>query len=67
MRKYLLNWSVLSTALGVIAVIQATRNGPRDWRLLLAWAGWALSLAVAITAVHDRSKELETTELEADF
>ena len=38
MRKYLLNWGVVSTALGVVSVIQTTRNGPRDWRLLLAWA-----------------------------
>ncbi len=55
MRKYLLNWGVVSTALGVISVIQTTRSGPRDWRLFLAWASWALSLTVVITSVHDRS------------
>jgi hypothetical protein len=61
MRKYLLNWGVVSAALGVISVIQATCNGRRDWRLALVWAGWGLSLIVAITAVHDRSKQAETT------
>jgi len=61
MRKYVLNWGVVSAALGVISVIQATRNGRRDWRLALVWAGWALSLVVAVTAVHDRSEELKTT------
>ena len=60
MRKYLLNWGVVSTALGVVSVIQTTRNGPRDWRVLLAWASWALSLAVVVTSVHDHSKELES-------
>lgn len=60
MRKYLLNWGVVSTALGVISVIQTTRNGPRDWRVLLAWASWALSLTLVVVTVHDRSKELET-------
>ncbi|MGN6197108.1 hypothetical protein [Humibacter sp.] len=60
MRKYLLNWGVVSTALGVVSVIQTTRNGSRDWRVLLAWASWALSLAVVVTSVHDHSKELES-------
>jgi hypothetical protein len=60
MRKYLLNWGVVSTALGVVSVVHTTRNGPRDWRVLLAWASWALSLAVVLTSVHDRSKELES-------
>ena len=60
MRKYLLNWGVVSTALGVISVIQTTRNGPRDWRVLLAWASWALSLTLVVMTVHDRSKELES-------
>ena len=60
MRKYLLNWGVVSTALGVVSVIQTTRNGPRDWRLLLAWASWMLSLAVVITTVHDHSKQVES-------
>ena len=60
MRKYLLNWGVVSTALGVISVIQTTRNGPRDWRVLLAWASWTLSLTLVVVTVHDRSKELET-------
>ncbi|WP_460569559.1 hypothetical protein [Humibacter soli] len=60
MRKYLLNWGVVTTVLGVISVIQTTKNSPRDWRVVLAWASWVLSLAVVITSVHDRSKELET-------
>lgn len=62
MRKYLLNWGVVTTALGVISVIQTTRNAPRDWRVLLAWASWALSLAVVVTSVHDRSQELRTDQ-----
>jgi hypothetical protein len=60
MRKYLLNWGVLSTALGIVSVIQATRQSRRDWRVVLLWASWILSLVVVITSVHDRSKELET-------
>ena len=60
MRKYLLNWGVVTTALGVISVIQTTRSAPRDWRVLLAWASWALSFVVVITSVHDRSAELKS-------
>lgn len=62
MRKYVLNWGVMSAVLGVISVVQLTRRSPRDWRILLAWAAWALSLVVAVTSVHDRSRELATTD-----
>lgn len=61
MRKFLFNTSVLSSLFGAVGVIQATRKGPRDWRLLLMWIGWACSVAIAVgTVVEDsKTKELE--------
>jgi len=48
MRKFLFNSAMISVVVGGWHILQATRNGPRDWRLLLTWIGWGLSVAVAV-------------------
>jgi len=54
MRKYLFNLSLLSSIFGVVAVIRQTMQGPRDWRLLLAWVAWGSTVAIAVgTAIED--------------
>jgi hypothetical protein len=60
-RKFIFNTSVLSSLFGAVGVIQASRKGPRDWRLILMWVGWACSVAIAVgTVVEDqKNKELE--------
>ena len=55
MRKYLFSGGMIAAVFGILVPLRATRTGPRDWRLGLAWAGWALSLAVAVVTVRDRS------------
>lgn len=57
MRKFIFNTAMIGVIVGGWNTLQATRNGPRDWRLLLLWAGWALSAAVAIGTVIDESHE----------
>lgn len=61
MRRFLLNGSVMSALTGGWSAVQATRKGPRDWRLALLWIIWVLSVAIAIgTVVKDHeSKEIE--------
>ncbi|MCS0500266.1 hypothetical protein [Protaetiibacter mangrovi] len=61
MRKFIFNTSVLSSLFGAVGVIQSTRKGPRDWRLILMWIGWACSVAVAVgTVIEDqKNNELE--------
>lgn len=59
MRKFIFNGSVISTVFSGISAIQATRQGPRDWRLLLLWASWGISLALAIGSVIEESKNAE--------
>lgn len=56
MRKFLFNTSVLSSVVGVWGVIQATRRGPRDWRLIAMWVSWALTVAVAIGTVAKQAQ-----------
>ena len=59
MRKYILSTSVLSAIFGGWSVLQQTRRGPRDWRIILMWVSWGLAVALAIGTVSANSKELE--------
>lgn len=62
MRKFIFNTSVISAVVGVWGNVQATRRGPRDWRLILMWISWGLTVAIAIGTVikeADSSAELE--------
>ena len=51
MRKFLFSSSVISALFGGWSTLQTTRRGPRDWRLLLMWVSWALSVAIAVGTV----------------
>ena len=60
MRKFLFSGSVLSALFSGLGAVKATRSGPRDWRLILMWVSWALTLAIAIgTVVKQEQHELE--------
>lgn len=58
-RKFILNTSVLGSLFGAVGVIQATRRGPRDWRLILMWISWGCSVAIAVGTVVEESKKTE--------
>ncbi|WP_165069878.1 hypothetical protein [Marisediminicola senii] len=53
MRKFIFSSSVIAAVFGGWSTVQATRRGPRDWRLALMWVSWAISLAIAIGTVLD--------------
>ncbi|WBU39298.1 hypothetical protein [Homoserinibacter sp. YIM 151385] len=59
MRKYLFNTSLISSIFGAVGLIKTTRQGPRDWRLLLMWVSWAATVAIAVGTVIEDSHELE--------
>ena len=65
MRRFIFNTSILSALFGVWGVVQATRKGPRDWRLVLMWIGWGIAVALAVGSVIEQSRaanELEESE-----
>jgi len=62
MRKYLLSPAVLGAVVGVWGPIQASRKGPRDWRLALMWVSWGLAVAVAVGGVIEESRAIEAGE-----
>lgn len=59
MRKYLLNGAVIGSATGAWSLVKQTKDGRRDWMLLLMWISWALSTAIAVGSVYRHSRELE--------
>ena len=56
MRRFIFSSSVISALFSGWGTLQATRLGPRDWRLVLMWITWALSIAIAIGTVLDESR-----------
>lgn len=58
MRKFIFNTSVISAVVSGWSTLQATRKGPRDWRIILSWVSWGIAVAVAIGTVSKESKEL---------
>ncbi|MEY4997897.1 MAG: hypothetical protein RLY59_1301 [Actinomycetota bacterium] len=67
MRKFLFNASVLGALFGGFTALRATLRGPRDWRLILVWLGWGISLALAIVDVVEESKQDELENEPYDF
>lgn len=59
MRKYLLSPAVLGAVVGAWGPIQASRKGPRDWRLALLWVSWGISVAIAIGTVAEEARAIE--------
>lgn len=64
MRKFLFNGAVLGAAFSAVGVVNATRNGPRDWRLALMWVSWGISVAIAVGTVIEENREHDPLELD---
>lgn len=62
MRKYLFSRTLLSAVFGGWGILQTTRKGPKDWRLLLMWISWGLSVAIAVGTVIEKSHDAEQLE-----
>ena len=59
MRKYIFNGAVLSAALGIWTTVRRTKDGARDWKVVLLWVSSAISLAIAIGTVIEESRQLD--------
>ena len=64
MRKFIFNGAVIGAAFSAVGVINATRHGPRDWRLALMWVSWGISVAIAIGSVIEENREHDGLELD---
>lgn len=62
MRKFIFNFSVLSSLFGAVGLVRSTARGPRDWRLILLWVAWAINVAIAVGTVAEQAKQRELEE-----
>jgi hypothetical protein len=62
MRKFIFSTTVLGAVVGGWSTLQQTRRGPRDWRLILMWITWALTVAIAVGTVAENSRTAELEE-----
>lgn len=62
LRKFIFNTTLLSAILGGWSTVQATRRGPRDWRLILMWISWGLTVAIAVGTVIKQSQDANELE-----
>lgn len=66
MRRYIFSTGLLGAAAGAVPVIRQSMRGPRDWRLVLAWVGWGIGVAIAVGNVVEQARlDREAAELEA--
>lgn len=63
MRKYLFNGAILGAIGSGWSLVHSTQTGRRDWKLLLMWVSWALSLAIAIGTTKQQSDELHLQDV----
>jgi hypothetical protein len=65
MRKFIFSGPMLSALFAGVSTLQTSRRGPRDWRLILSWVSWGLTVAVAVGTVikdaDEASHKLEDT------
>lgn len=55
--RYLFGTGLLSAITTGIALLRGSRTEPITWRAVLAWLSWGITLALAIGAVIDTSRE----------
>lgn len=55
LRKYLLNGSIVSAVISGISALRQQRKAPTDWRTILTWISWGLTLVVALGTVRIES------------
>jgi hypothetical protein len=64
MRKFLLSPGIWTSLFGAVGLARSTKEGPRDWRLVLMWVSWGIAVALAVGTVLERSRQAELDELE---
>lgn len=62
MRKFIFSGTLISAVIGGWGTLQTTRKGPRDWRLILMWVSWAITVVIAVDSVLEQSRNADELE-----
>ena len=66
-RKFLLSPGIWSAIFPAIGLARSSKNGPRDWRLVLLWLSLGIGIALAVGDVLEKSRQAEIEELEQRY
>ena len=62
LRKFIFSGTLISAVIGGWSTLQTTRKGPRDWRLILMWVSWAITVVIAVDSVVEQSRTADELE-----
>lgn len=62
MRRFLFNTTLVSSLFSGWGTVQATRRGPRDWRLALMWVSWIATVAIAVGTIVKEAQDGDELE-----
>ncbi|WP_434317184.1 hypothetical protein [Leifsonia sp. P73] len=63
MRKFIFNGAIISAVIGLWSTIQETKEGRRDWRVVLMWISAAIGIVIAVGTVLEESREADEREI----
>lgn len=55
--RYLFGTGLIGAITAGVALLRGTRDAPITWRAVLAWLSWGITLALAVGAAIDLSRE----------
>ncbi|MEN9751572.1 MAG: hypothetical protein RLZZ600_619 [Actinomycetota bacterium] len=67
MRKYIFNTAMIGVLFGGVSAARQTIKGPRNWRTILMWIGWGISVAIAIGEIQEAAREQEQLDEYGDY
>jgi hypothetical protein len=62
LRKFIFSGTLITAVIGGWGTLQTTRKGPRDWRLVLMWLSWAITVVIAVDSVLEQSRKVDELE-----
>ena len=57
MNRFLMNGTFLSALFSGFGLIKQTITGKRDWKLILLWASWIISLVAIVATISDPDEQ----------
>ena len=57
MKRFLMNGTFISALFSGFGLVRQTVAGKRDWKLVLLWASWLISLVAIIAAINDHDED----------
>jgi hypothetical protein len=57
MKRFLMNGTFLSALFSGFGLIRQTIMGKRDWKLVLLWVSWIISLVAIVATISDPDED----------